>query len=134
MITFSVTPLIALSMIAGGVLLVYLEFARPGLVIPAVTGCLLVAFGLRGLWRYPLDWRGATLIATGAGLLAIRGLRGAFAVPGTAAVTTGLRLLVIDPAVGWSAAMLIGLPLSGLTAFLFAATWRARINKRIRIF
>lgn len=133
---FVFSPDFSLALVAAGIVLVCCEFVRPGLVIPAVLGCLLVVFGLNSLWQYSLDWRGAVLAPGGFALLAVDGslrARGAVALLGAAAVFVGCIMLVKAPHVRWPTALVLTLPVSILIAFLLATASRARRNKRIAI-
>ncbi|HXJ38744.1 MAG TPA: hypothetical protein VNH18_05670 [Bryobacteraceae bacterium] len=134
---FPVSPNTALGLTAVGALGVCWEFIRPGTVIPGVTGSLLVVFGCNGLWRYPLDWRGAALAMTAFALFGLEARyrwRSAPGVAGAAALAVGTRILVIEPQIQWVAAIAVAIPFSGLMSFLLTVAWRARVNKRSTIF
>ena len=44
-----------LAIVVAGILGICLEFLRPGLVIPGVTGSVLLVLGFHSLWLFPLS-------------------------------------------------------------------------------
>jgi len=129
-------------MLLGGVLLAYVEFLRPGLVVPAVVGGVTAMWGLSRLAAYGLNWGATGLLLLGVALLAVESWtwsknRAAWrrwarwiAVLGTSAMWLGSVNLVertfrIDP---WAATVGVGL-FAVVTVPLLDAAFRARNNK-----
>ncbi len=136
-VMLSLSPDASLGLMAAGAAAVTLEFVRPGWVIPAVAGCLLIVFGAHSLAQYTLSASGVALMVAGAllcggdGYWQAQGLAG---LAGAAAMFLGCLRLVVEPPISWPVAMLTSLPLAALLTFLTRIAWRARRNKRIAIF
>ncbi len=130
-------PNFALALVVLGVLGIYGECLRPGLIVPGVAGGVLLLFGLSAVRFLPIRWVGAWLIALAFGLFLLEvkyTARGVLGLAGTAAFVCGARWLVGNlPAqaqVEWSTALGLGLPFSGITLYLLTIAARARRNKR----
>ena len=54
-VMFLRSPDASLGLLAAGLGVIMLEFVRPGWVLPAVLGCLMVVFGIHSLTQYPLE-------------------------------------------------------------------------------
>src|SRR2546428_204535 len=51
------TPTVSYFMLLGGLLVAYIEFLRPGLVVPGVMGGVVAMWALSRLASYGLNWR-----------------------------------------------------------------------------
>ena len=130
---FQISPDWALALVAGGALGLCWEFIRPGSVLPAVAGCLLLTWGFWTLGQYPLDWRGIALALAAFSLIGLEAryrLRGVAALGGAVALAAGLRNVVVAPKIHWVAAAPVAAAFSALMSFLLSIAWRARANKR----
>lgn len=59
-------------MLLGGVLVAYLEFLQPGLVVPGVAGGVAAIWGLSRLVAIGLNWLPALIFLVGALLLVVQ--------------------------------------------------------------
>lgn len=131
-----VNPNIALLLLVGGALLIYLEFNTPGTIVPGALGTLMVLLGIFGLNLLPIRYT-AVLLLVGAVVLMVLeakfGGHGALAIAGIVCLMFGTLTLVAAPvpemaispwvAIGVSAAF--GL----ITVFLVRLAVRARRRK-----
>lgn len=62
-------PTVSYFMLLGGMLVAYIEFIRPGWVVPGVTGGVVAIWGLSRLVASGLNWESAALFLIGALLL-----------------------------------------------------------------
>ncbi len=122
-------------MLLGGVLVAYLEFLQPGLVVPGVAGGVAAMWGLSRLVAIGLNWAPASLFLAGALLLIMQ----AWAWNGTAR-SSGWGVVGVI-AMLWSSEHLVRVSLaayaaeSGVLIFavvtvpLLAIAFRAHKNK-----
>lgn len=61
-----IDPNLAFGLSVLGALGVYIEFVRPGTILPGFTGCILLAFGAYSLSKYPVTRLGLALIGAAA--------------------------------------------------------------------
>jgi membrane-bound serine protease (ClpP class) len=90
-------PDTALVTLLAGILLIYLECNRPGLVIPGCLGTLAVMLSLFSLHRLPLRSVSLALVAAGIALLLLElaiPARKLLATTGIAAIACGLATLL----------------------------------------
>jgi membrane-bound serine protease (ClpP class) len=131
-----VNPNIALLMLVGGALLVYLEFNTPGTVVPGALGTLMILLAIFGLNLLPIRYTAVLLLVAALGLLVLEakvGGHGALAIAGIVCLTFGMLTLVAAPvpelgvspwiAVGVSAAF------GTITVWLVGLAMRARRRK-----
>lgn len=131
-----INPNIALLLLVGGALLIYLEFNTPGTIVPGALGTLMVLLGVFGLNLLPIRYTAVILLVAAMVLLLLEakfGGHGALAITGIVCLTFGMLTLVASPipelavnpwvAVGLSAAF------GGITAFLVRLAVRARRMK-----
>lgn len=116
-------------MLFGGALIGYLEFLRPGSVLPGVLGMVLIMLAIARLSNLPWSPTGALLLAAGIAALLI--WRGAYW--GVPLLLLGARLLITpeDQRIRWPIAAATAVPFGLLTARLLSIAERARINKSI---
>src|SRR5580692_1115146 len=128
-----VNPNIALLMLVGGALLIYLEFNAPGTIVPGALGTLMVLLGIFGLDLLPIRYTAVLLLVAALGLLVLEakvGGHGALAVAGIVCLTFGMLTLVAAPVPELGVSPLIAIAVStafgGITAFLVRLAVRAR--------
>lgn len=92
---FLVNPSVAFLLLLGGLLLIGLELASPGLVGPGLFGTIALVLGLYGTAQLPVTVGGVLLLALGLGLLVAETQTGAgvLGVAGAAALVVGGLLL-----------------------------------------
>jgi membrane-bound serine protease (ClpP class) len=136
-----INPNIALLLLVGGALLIYLEFNTPGTIVPGTLGTLMVLLGIFGLDLLPIRYTAVMLLIAALVLLVLEakiGGHGALAIAGILCLTLGTLTLVAAPvpelavnpwiAIGVSAAF------GGITAFLVRLAVRARrIKQRLGV-
>ena len=120
----------AFLLLISGLVAIYCEFLRPGLVVPGVLGAGAASAGACFLFRGPLEVYAVVLLGAGAVLLAVEIFRGpylVFGLLGTVALTFGFADLFtgsrrISPA--------LAIPVSAL--FGISSAWLAALAKRAR--
>jgi membrane-bound serine protease (ClpP class) len=131
-----VNPNIALLLLVGGALLIYLEFNTPGTIVPGALGTLMVLLGIFGLDLLPIRYTAVALLVGALVLMVLEakfGGHGALAIAGIVCLLFGTLTLVAAPvpemaispwvAIGVSAAF------GGITVFLLRLAVRARRRK-----
>ena len=131
-----VNPNIALLMLVGGALLIYLEFNTPGTIVPGALGTLMVLLAVFGLNLLPIRYTAVLLLVAALGLLVLEakvGGHGALAIAGIVCLTFGMLTLVAAPvpemAVSPLVAMSVSLAFGVITVFLLRLVIRARRTK-----
>jgi membrane-bound serine protease (ClpP class) len=131
-----VDPNIALLMLMGGALLIYLEFNTPGTIVPGALGTLMVLLAIFGLNLLPIRYTAVLLLIAALGLLVLEakvGGHGALAVAGIVCLTFGMLTLVEAPvpemAVSPAVAIAISVAFGLITVFLVRLAMRARRMK-----
>lgn len=134
MISHQMNPNAALLVLVCGFAALYLEFLRPGLVVPAVAGAALILLALASFSRLSVSIPGIAFIAAAVVLLLVGPSTSrdvAFVVLAVMSMTSGLILLVPPP---HGIAPLAAATTSGLlcpaVALLLVSSIRARRNKR----
>jgi membrane-bound serine protease (ClpP class) len=131
-----VNPNIALLMLVGGALLIYLEFNTPGTIVPGALGTLMVMLAIFGLDLLPIRYTAVLLLVAALALLLLEakfGGHGALAIAGIVCLTFGTLTLVaapvpemaISPMVAFSVSAAFGI----ITVFLVRLAVRARRMK-----
>ena len=131
-----VNPNVALLMLVGGALLIYLEFNTPGTIVPGALGTLMVLLAIFGLDLLPIRYTALLLLVAALALLLLEakfGGHGALAIAGIVCLTFGTLTLVaapvpemsISPAVAFSVSAAFGI----ITVFLVRLAVRARRMK-----
>ncbi len=129
-------PNLAVLLLVGGVLLIYLEFNAPGTIIPGALGTLLVLTALFALNLLPLRYT-AVMLLLAALVLAVLEIKipshGILAAVGIACLVFGLLTLVAGPIpelqVRWATALGVGVGFGAITGWLIRIALRARRNK-----
>ncbi len=128
-----VNPNIALLLLVGGALLIYLEFNTPGTIVPGALGTLMVLLGVFALDLLPIRFTAVLLLLAAAVLMTLEakfGGHGVLAIAGILCLTFGTLTLVAAPipelrinpwvAIGVSSGF------GGITVFLVRLAMRAR--------
>lgn len=128
-------PNVAYLALFTGVLFIYLEFVRPGSVVPCVIGSVLAMLSIAALWQYPIRF-GAVMLHLAAFLLFYADARfhlaGMAGLAGAASMALG-AVYFVDPLTAISihtdVAIVVALPFAGITVWLLSIAIRARKAK-----
>ncbi len=131
-----VNPNIALLLLVGGALLVYLEFNTPGTIVPGAVGTLMVLLGIFALDLLPIRFTAVLLLIAAFALMLLEakfGGHGVLALVGILCLIFGTLTLVAAPIPElrirpW-VAIGVGLGFGGITVLLVRLAWRARRMK-----
>lgn len=128
-----VNPNVALLLLVGGALLIYLEFNTPGTIVPGALGTLMVLLAIFALNLLPIRYTAVLLLLAAVVLLVLEakfGGHGALAIAGIVCLTLGTLTLVASPipelAVNPWIAIAVSTAFGGITAFLVRLAVRAR--------
>ncbi len=128
-----VNPNIALLLLVGGALLIYLEFNTPGTIVPGALGTLMVLLGIFALDLLPIRFTAVLLLVAAFALMFLEakfGGHGALALTGIVCLAFGTLTLVAAPIPElrihpWIA-IAVSVGFGGITVFLVRLAWRAR--------
>lgn len=133
-----VNPNIALLLLVGGALLIYLEFNTPGTIVPGALGTLMVLLGIFGLNLLPIRYTAVMLLIAALVLLVLEakfGGHGALAIAGIVCLTLGALTLIAAPvpemAINPWVAIGVSAGFGGITVFLVRLAVRARRMKQM---
>jgi membrane-bound serine protease (ClpP class) len=134
-----VNPNIALLLLVGGALLIYLEFNAPGTIVPGALGTLMVLLAVFGLNLLPIRYTAVLLLVAALALLVLEakfGGHGALAIAGIICLTFGTLTLVAAPvpemAISPWVALAVGAGFGTITVFLARLAVRAyRMKARL---
>jgi membrane-bound serine protease (ClpP class) len=128
-----INPNIALLLLVGGALLIYLEFNTPGTIVPGALGTLMVLLAIFALNLLPIRYTAVLLLLAAVVLLILEakfGGHGALAIAGIVCLTLGTLTLVAAPipelAVKPWVAIAVSTAFGGITAFLVRLAVKAR--------
>jgi len=128
-----VNPNIALLLLVGGALLIYLEFNTPGTIVPGALGTLMVLLGIFALDLLPIRFTAVLLLMAAFALMLLEakfGGHGVLAVVGILCLTFGTLTLVAAPIpelrVNPWVAIGLSLGFGSITVFLVRLALRAR--------
>ncbi len=131
-----VNPNIALLLLVGGALLIYLEFNAPGTIVPGALGTLMVLLAIFAFDLLPIRYTAVLLLIAAMVLLILEakvGGHGALAIAGIVCLTFGTLTLVAAPVpelrVSPWVAISVSVAFGGITWFLVSLAWRARRRK-----
>lgn len=131
-----VNPNVALLLLVGGALLIYLEFNTPGTIVPGALGTLMVLLGIFGLNLLPIRYTAVLLLVAAVVLLVLEakfGGHGVLAIAGSACLLFGMLTLVAAPvpemAVHPWVAISVTAAFAGITVLLLRLAVRARRRK-----
>jgi membrane-bound serine protease (ClpP class) len=128
-----VNPNIALLLLVGGALLIYLEFNTPGTIVPGALGTLMVLLGIFALDLLPIRFTAVLLLIAAFALMFLEakfGGHGVLALAGIVCLTFGTLTLIAAPIPElqirpW-VAIAVSVGFGGITVFLVRLAWRAR--------
>jgi len=131
-----IDPNIAMLLLVGGALLIYLEFNAPGTIVPGALGTLMVLLAIFGLNLLPIRYTAVLLLMAALVLLLLEakfGGHGVLAIAGIVCLTFGTLTLVaapvpemgINPAVAFGVSAGFGL----ITVLLMRLAMRSRRMK-----
>jgi membrane-bound serine protease (ClpP class) len=128
-----VNPNIALLLLVGGALLIYLEFNTPGTIVPGALGTLMVLLGIFALDLLPIRFTAVLLLVAAFALMLLEakfGGHGVLALVGILCLTFGTLTLVAAPIpelrINPLVAIAVSLGFGGITVFLVRIAMRAR--------
>ena len=131
-----VNPNIAMLLLVGGGLLIYLEFNTPGTIVPGTLGTLMVLLAIFGLNLLPIRYTAVLLLVAALVLMVLEakfGGHGALAIAGIACLTFGTLTLVAAPvpemAINPWVAIAVSVGFGGITVLLVRLAVRARRMK-----
>jgi membrane-bound serine protease (ClpP class) len=110
-------PSIAYGLLIVGIYALMLEFYNPGLIIPAVTGVILILLGAYGLQLLPVNYAGVGLVFVGVVLMVAEVMTpalGVLGIGGLLAFVLGSMIMFDSEVPGY------GLPISIIAAFATA--------------
>lgn len=132
-----VNPNIALLLLVGGALLIYLEFNTPGTIVPGAMGTLMVLLAIFALNLLPIRYTAVMLLLAAAVLLVLEakfGGHGALAITGIVCLMFGMLTLIAAPipemAIHPWVAIAISIGFGGITVLLVRIAIRARHLKQ----
>jgi membrane-bound serine protease (ClpP class) len=128
-----VNPNIALLLLVGGALLIYLEFNTPGTIVPGALGTLMVLLGVFALDLLPIRFTAVLLLVAAVVLMMLEakfGGHGVLAIAGILCLTFGTLTLVAAPIpelrINPWVAIAVSAGFGGITVFLVRLAMRAR--------
>lgn len=120
-----IDPNLAFILLVLGLVGIYIEFTHPGLILPGVTGAILVILGAMALTLLPINWAGAALIFLGLAFFILEATipsGGILAGGGVIAMVLGAVMLVDtgvpELSINWVTAIGVTLPFAAITVFL----------------
>ena len=133
LLTWLVNPNIALLLLVGGALLIYLEFNTPGTIVPGALGTLMVLLGIFALDLLPIRFTAVMLLMAALALMLLEakfGGHGVLAVTGIICLTFGTLTLVAAPIpelrINPWVAVGVSLGFGSITVFLVRLALKAR--------
>lgn len=129
-------PNFDLAFLLLGILLLYVEFNRPGSVLPVCLGTLLILLSLFGFHTLPLRPYAVALLLFALTTLILEtriASRGLVAIIGSTALLFGLLRLVITPSIQPTLAIPSGLLFAAISFTLASTARTARRNKHIAL-
>jgi membrane-bound serine protease (ClpP class) len=131
-----INPNIALLLLVGGALLIYLEFNTPGTIVPGALGTLMVLLAIFALNLLPIRYTAVLLLIAALVLLMLEakfGGHGVLAIAGIICLTFGTLTLVAAPvpemAINPWVAIAVSTGFGAITVFLVRLAVRARHMK-----
>jgi membrane-bound serine protease (ClpP class) len=138
MLGWLMNPNIALLLLVGGALLIYLEFNTPGTIVPGALGTLMVLLAIFAFDLLPIRYTAVMLLIAAGILIAMEakfGGHGALAIAGIVCLTLGTLTLVAAPipemAINPWVALAVSTAFGAITAFLVRLAVRARRLKSL---
>lgn len=136
LLTWLVNPNIALLLLVGGALLIYLEFNTPGTIVPGALGTLMVLLGIFALDLLPIRFTAVMLLMAAFALMLLEakfGGHGVLAIAGILCLTFGTLTLIAAPIpelrINPWVAVGVSLGFGTITVFLVRLALKARRMK-----
>jgi membrane-bound serine protease (ClpP class) len=136
LLSWLVNPNIALLLLVGGALLIYLEFNTPGTIVPGALGTLMVLLGVFALDLLPIRFTAVMLLLAAVALMLLEakfGGHGVLAVTGIVCLTLGTLTLIAAPIpelrINPWVAVGVSLGFGSITVFLVRLAMKARRMK-----
>ena len=133
LLSWLVNPNIALLLLVGGALLIYLEFNTPGTIVPGALGTLMVLLGIFALDLLPIRFTAVMLLLAAFALMLLEakfGGHGVLAITGIVCLTFGTLTLVAAPIpelrINPWVAIGVSLGFGTITVFLVRLAMKAR--------
>jgi len=133
LLTWLVNPNIALLLLVGGALLIYLEFNTPGTIVPGALGTLMVLLGIFALDLLPIRFTAVMLLLAAFALMLLEakfGGHGVLAITGIVCLTFGTLTLIAAPIpelrINPWVAVGVSLGFGSITVFLVRLALKAR--------
>jgi membrane-bound ClpP family serine protease len=136
-VLLTLDPNVAFPLLAAGLLLIYAEFCRPGLVLPGAFGGVVTMLALYGLAASRIRLAGALLLLAAAAAFTLSAFlesRGVLGLAGGVAMAAGAILLIDAPApyrIRIATAIAVSIPFALVTTVLTEIAVRARTNKTV---
>lgn len=127
-------PNLAFLILVAGGLLLYMEFTQPGMILPGVSGAILVLLGLLALSVLPINFAAVGLLVLAVVLFVLEAKivsHGVLATGGVVSMVLGAVLLVEGPPelrIRWATALAVSIPFGLITVFLLSLVIRARLR------
>ncbi|MCS7042354.1 MAG: nodulation protein NfeD [Bryobacteraceae bacterium] len=127
-------PNLAFLILVTGGLLLYWEFTQPGMILPGVSGAILLLLGLLALSVLPINFAAVGLLVLAVVLFVLEAKivsHGILATGGVVAMVLGAVLLVEGPPelrIRWATALAVSIPFGIITVFLLSLVIRARLR------
>jgi membrane-bound serine protease (ClpP class) len=127
-------PNLAFLILVAGGLLLYIEFTQPGMILPGVSGAILLLLGLLALSVLPINFAAVGLLVLAVVLFVLEAKivsHGILAAGGVVAMVLGAVLLVEGPPelrIHWATALAVSIPFGIITVFLLSLVIRARLR------
>jgi len=127
-------PNLAFLILVAGGLLLYIEFTQPGMILPGVSGAILLLLGLLALSVLPINLAAVGLLILAVVLFVLEAKivsHGILAAGGVVAMVLGAVLLVEGPPelrIRWATALAVSIPFGLITVFLLSLVIRARLR------
>jgi membrane-bound serine protease (ClpP class) len=136
LLSWLVNPNIALLLLVGGALLIYLEFNTPGTIVPGALGTLMVLLGIFALDLLPIRFTAVMLLVAAFALILLEakfGGHGVLAIAGIICLTFGALTLIAAPIpelrINPWVAVGVSLGFGAITVFLVRLALKARRMK-----
>jgi membrane-bound serine protease (ClpP class) len=129
-------PNLALLFGVVGLILLWIEFQAPGMLLPAVIGLVSLTLSLLGFSLLPINYIGVILILLGVSLVVgevfFQGF-GVLGIGGAISFVLGLVFLIDSPypdlRIGWGIALSLGVPVALISFFFFWTLFRGASAK-----
>ena len=133
LLSWLVDPNIALLMLVGGALLIYLEFNTPGTIVPGALGTLMVLLAIFGLNLLPIRFTAVLLLAAALVLILLEakfGGHGVLGVAGVVCLAFGTLTLVAAPVPEMGISPLVALGVSAGFGAITVILMRLAVHSR----